>query len=883
MAVSLSGSWAARLVGGKTVYQSGNTTVEPPQSFATGAYLSISSGAVVANLSAANITVTLLNGGTLSGAALNAGTVRVSAGGITSGNAFNGVNLTVSNGGSSVDDTFFASNGAFTNYVSSGGTLLGATVMSGVTLNVAAGATVSGVLATNGGSAVIPVSAPGTIAVSGGYISNGGMVYSGYMGNGDNIRNGAVLTGTWSAVNIGGETVYKNTTMTVSGPVILNAATLYVMSGATVTGLGCIEATIPTISIYAGGALTDSHVTRTYVRVNSGASVSDNRFDGCAVTLNPGAVSTDDTYSWYNYAVQPVTVASGATLNNATINNNTMLSAATGATINGVDITSGGSAYIGSGVNLSDLHAEANTYLETYTSMGGTITPPTTPPAGSGTVLVGVWSAVNSGGVTVFQSGATIVQAPASLGNGAVLTVMSGAVASGLSGVANTVYVQNGGTLLSSYIGNGTVYVSAGGITSGNQFNSVPVSVLAGGSSVNDLYYNNGYGVDLSTVQSGGSLISPQVGSGGNVSAYTSSVVLDPSVSTGGHLVVNKSVTEVCFLKGTHIRTARGEIRVEDLEIGEAVACVVGDDVVYRPILWIGSRFNRLESHQPDDLAGYPVRILANAFEPGIPARDLLVTPEHCFAFEGALIPIRMLVNGRTIFYDRAMLSYEYFHIELADHAILLAENTPAESYLDTGNREGFQARGNVAVLRDGQAANRALPLRVDRKFAEQLHTRFAGEDAQPEGMAVTHDPDLRLLCQNGREITPSRRAGDSYVFTLPADTCALHIVSRVARPCDLIGPFVDDRRRLGVSVGAINHFTASGQWGVTSHHGAMRDLGWHKSCSGENWTDGAGFLSLAETASSADSVLTIEIRACGPYRLDEQNTGGTEPFVSAA
>ncbi|RUT27265.1 hypothetical protein C0V97_03410 [Asaia sp. W19] len=870
MATPLSGSWVARNVDGKTVYQSGTVTVEPPQSFSNGTYLSISSGAVVTGLSGTNLTVTLFNGGVLSGAELNAGVVRVSAGGITSANAFNGVSLTVSTGASSVNDTFFASSGAVINYVSSGGTILGATVMSGVTLTVWAGATVSGILATSGGSAMIPTSAPGTSAVSGGYISNGGMVYSGYMGNGDNIRNGAVLTGTWSAVNVGGQTVYKNTTMTVSGPVILNAATLYIMSGATVTGLGCIEASIPTISIYAGGALTDSHVTRTYVRVNSGASVSDNRFDGCAVTLNPGATSTDDSYSWYNYAVQSVTVGSGATITNATVNNNTMISAATGATVNGLDITSGGSAYIGSGVNLSDLHAEANTYLETYTSMGGTITPPTTPPTGTGTVLNGTWSAVKSGSTTVYQSGATIVQAPATLGTGAVLTIMSGAVASGLSGISNTVYVQNGGTLLSSYVGNGAVYVSAGGITSGNMFNSVPVNVLAGGSSVSDLYYNNGYNVDLATVQAGGSLISPQVGSGGNVSAYTSSVVLDPSVGTGGHLVVNKAVTEVCFVKGTHILTARGEVRVEELEIGEAVACVVDGEILYRPILWIGSRFNRLEPYQPDDLAGYPVRILADAFEPGIPSRDLLVTPEHCFAFEGRLLPIRMLVNGRTIFYDKAILSYEYFHIELADHAILLAENTPAESYLDTGNRDGLTARGNVSILRHGALPERALPLCVDRDFAEALHRRFAGEQAPRQNISVMHDPDLKLVCPSGATLSPTRRTGSNYVFQLPAGLSEVRIASRTARPCDMIGPYVDDRRRLGVMVGAVNHFTASGHGVITTHTSASRELGWHEGAEIGRWTDGNATLTLGDTASTSESVLTIEILAAGPYCLDE-------------
>ena len=57
------------------------------------------------------------------------------------------------------------------------------------------------------------------------------------------------------------------------------------------------------------------------------------------------------------------------------------------------------------------------------------------------------------------------------------------------------------------------------------------------------------------------------------------------------------------------------------------------------------------------------------------------------------LIPIRFLVNGRSIAQvetDRI----EYWHVELDEHDILLAEGLPAESYLDTGNRSAFANGG---------------------------------------------------------------------------------------------------------------------------------------------------------------------------------------------
>jgi len=50
------------------------------------------------------------------------------------------------------------------------------------------------------------------------------------------------------------------------------------------------------------------------------------------------------------------------------------------------------------------------------------------------------------------------------------------------------------------------------------------------------------------------------------------------------------------------------------------------------------------------------------------------------------LICIRQLVNGSTIRPERRWTAVDYYHVELDQHAILLAEGLPAESYIDTGN-----------------------------------------------------------------------------------------------------------------------------------------------------------------------------------------------------
>ncbi|MBE7204062.1 MAG: Hint domain-containing protein, partial [Parafilimonas terrae] len=69
----------------------------------------------------------------------------------------------------------------------------------------------------------------------------------------------------------------------------------------------------------------------------------------------------------------------------------------------------------------------------------------------------------------------------------------------------------------------------------------------------------------------------------------------------------------VCFTTGTLIRTARGEVAVEDLRVGDRAVTASG---ALRPVVWIGHR--RLEADGPALPASrQPVRIRAGAFGPG--------------------------------------------------------------------------------------------------------------------------------------------------------------------------------------------------------------------------------------------------------------------------
>ena len=63
-------------------------------------------------------------------------------------------------------------------------------------------------------------------------------------------------------------------------------------------------------------------------------------------------------------------------------------------------------------------------------------------------------------------------------------------------------------------------------------------------------------------------------------------------------------------------------------------------------------------------------------------------------------------MNGGSITTERDLAPFKYYHIELERHGILLAENTPAESYLDTGNRYWFDNADEPRQLHAGFTVN---------------------------------------------------------------------------------------------------------------------------------------------------------------------------------
>ncbi|MBF0869634.1 Hint domain-containing protein [Gluconobacter japonicus] len=332
-----------------------------------------------------------------------------------------------------------------------------------------------------------------------------------------------------------------------------------------------------------------------------------------------------------------------------------------------------------------------------------------------------------------------------------------------------------------------------------------------------------------------------------------------------------------CFLAGTLIQTPNGLVAVEDLKIGDVLSITLPNGTAAtRKVIWAGSNRKQTFPWQHDDEAGYPVRILKNAISEGVPFKDLLVTAEHCLFLNGHFIPARMLVNGRSISYDRSITSYDYYHIETEDHAIITADGVQTETYLNTGNRGMFSQSGTVVSLTSpakSWEADAAAPLTTDRAIVEPI---FREIEARAEHVApnteapqtvLTSDSDLHLLCDNGCTLRPVKTEMGKVEFLLPAGVRAIQIMSRASRPSDVVGPFLDDRRTLGVPVGNVTISNAKGTQQITSHQTEAPLAGWYPTdASRYRWTAGSAWLSLEERAEDGMAVLSMEIAGSGPY-----------------
>jgi autotransporter passenger strand-loop-strand repeat protein len=354
----------------------------------------------------------------------------------------------------------------------------------------------------------------------------------------------------------------------------------------------------------------------------------------------------------------------------------------TNVTTDGTEIVSRGGTAVGatfSGGNF--LIAPQNTASEQFVRFGGTA----------------VSTTLNSGSIEFVDSAGTI--SATTVNSGGTEFVSSG-------GIATSTTVHGGGTEL--VLANSIVTLTSVGIGGAIVLGSLAYAP-GGSATVNTS--------DVLTVSVGGQTYMQQLS--GDYSGVSFGLSLGQGLDAG--TVVTAETGVPCFRAGTRILTNRGEVAVEELCVGDLVQTVLGSAGLGEtglgetglgetgldetgldetgldetgpgntgaPIIWIGQREVDCARH-PKPKQVWPVRVAAGAFGPGRPHTDLFLSPNHAVYVNEVLIPIRHLIDGSTITQvpvDRVT----YYHIELPQHDVVLAQGLPAESYLDMKDRSDY-------------------------------------------------------------------------------------------------------------------------------------------------------------------------------------------------
>jgi hypothetical protein len=141
-----------------------------------------------------------------------------------------------------------------------------------------------------------------------------------------------------------------------------------------------------------------------------------------------------------------------------------------------------------------------------------------------------------------------------------------------------------------------------------------------------------------------------------------------------------------CFMPGTLIRTPNGEVMVETLQRGDRVLTTEGR---IAPVSWVGRQ--TVSTRFADPLRVLPIRIKASALGDNVPSRDFLLSPDHAILIGNILVQAGALVNGTSIIRETNVpQTFTYYHVELEDHSLIFAENTPAETFIDNVDRLAF-------------------------------------------------------------------------------------------------------------------------------------------------------------------------------------------------
>ena len=305
--------------------------------------------------------------------------------------------------------------------------------------------------------------------------------------------------------------------------------------------------------------------------------------------------------------------------------------------------------------------------------------------AGAGTLVIAGGGQVNLDAADSYTGGTSIEA-------GAILAL-------GAAGAAGS------GTI--DFVGSGTLEIGAG-VSVGNTIGGFGTSdvldfgAIKNGASAANVSFNPT--THKLTVGSGTLMSIVQLDPGTAYTAAAFHAALD-GAGTG------TAVTLACFAAGTRIEMPCGDVAVEELRVGDVVMLAARPSPgrgkfktrPYAPIVWMGWRYVDCTRH-PAPRSVWPVRIAAHAFGRGKPRRALYLSPDHAVFLNGVLIPVRYLVDERSIV-QVPMDAVEYWHVELPRHDVILAEGLAVESYLaaeDLDAAANWEARGCAPLIVTG-------------------------------------------------------------------------------------------------------------------------------------------------------------------------------------
>ena len=556
----------------------------------------------------------------------------------------------------------------------------------------------AGTVSTAGAEVAANTGSSGEIAVTG---ANSSLIDTGSFVVGDN--------------GLGGLLVQANGTVTaLAGLVIANGASA-AGSSVDVTGTGS--------NLQITGALTVGGAGFGQLSISQTATVTAGSADAAASAGGGGAISITGTGSALNIAglltvgdqsSGSLNIANGASVSvgglaigtGASGSGNVVIGPGSHLTVTGTSINVGlaGSAVLD--IQGGTLGLASGTTLSPGTfgrivQVGGLIDPATVFDASGGSF---------GGGGTAEASGTIVNSSLASVTGGAETLLAPLITSSDPANVAGVWSIKSGGTLVldvNTFDNSQTIQFGdlTGVLSIGQQVTldpsqspgTIAASALSGFAAP-----IVGYKAGDKITFSGLSVASDQVS--GNVvtlfdSGHATLGSLTFQTGKGGADTAGAAAAAAqiaCFAEGTRIETTSGPRAVETLREGDRLVLADGGR---EPIVWIGQREVNCARH-PAPEPVWPVRVAAGAFGGNAPVRDLYLSPDHAVFVNDVLVPVKLLINGTSIVQvkrDRV----RYFHVELPEHAVILAEGLTVESYLDVGDRANFDGGKAIRLFPD--------------------------------------------------------------------------------------------------------------------------------------------------------------------------------------